>query len=99
MDFNGMLSIDGCIKHIVLGRKVFLNDSKIKMIMDRVVNSNYKCYCKLIPYSFAAAHYGKHGYDTMMCEDKIYNLFKQSSLDKLYADYQSWLKTIDKTPH
>ena len=30
MDYNGKLSIDGCIKYIVLGRKLFLDNIKIK---------------------------------------------------------------------
>ena len=38
MDYNGKLSIDGCIKYIVLGRKLFLDNVKIKELLDIIVN-------------------------------------------------------------
>lgn len=65
MDYNGKLSIDGCIKYIVLGRKVFLDASRIKLIMDMVVDPKFICYHKFIPHSFATMCYNNHGYSTM----------------------------------
>ena len=53
MDCEGKLSIDGCIKYIVLGRKVFLDRDKMKSIMDMVVDPSDSCYHRFIPHSFA----------------------------------------------
>jgi len=91
MDYNGSFSIDGCIKYIVLGRKIFLDENKIKSILDRVVNPKSLCFHKLIPHSFATTCYDNHGYSTFEIASKI-DLVVQSNLaDKLYADYDRWL--------
>lgn len=65
MDYNGKLSIDGCIKYIVLGRKLFLDNVKIKELLDIIVNPSSICYQKFTPRSFASMCYNTHGYDTM----------------------------------
>ena len=54
MDYNGKLSIDGCIKYIVLGRKLFLDKVKIKELLDIIVNPSSICYQKFTPRSFAS---------------------------------------------
>lgn len=92
MDYNGKLSIDGCIKYIVLGRKVFLNVSRIKTIMDMVVNPNFACYRKFIPHSYATMCYDNHGYSTMEIAYKIDMVVKENISDSRYADYERWLK-------
>lgn len=38
MDYYGKLSVDGCIKYIVLGRKVLLDSVKMKSLMDMLVD-------------------------------------------------------------
>ena len=65
MDHDGKLSIDSCIKYIVLGRKVFMDDSRIKTIMDRVVDPTSGCYRRFVPHSFATMCYDNHGYSTV----------------------------------
>jgi len=57
MDYDGKLSIDGCIKYVVLGRKLFLDNIRLKGIMDKVVDKGYACYHKFLPHSFATACY------------------------------------------
>ena len=92
MDYNGKLSIDGCIKYIVLGRKVFLDASRIKLIMDMVVDPKFICYHKFIPHSFATMCYNYHGYSTMEIEYKIEMIVRENLLDRRYTDYERWLK-------
>ena len=92
MDYDGKLSIDGCIKYIVLGRKVFLDDSKIKAIMDMVVDPKSECYHKFIPHSFATMCYDNHGYSTMEIAFKIDMVVRANLYDERYADYRRWLK-------
>lgn len=92
MDYNGKLSIDGCIKYIVLGRKVFLDASRIKLIMDMVVDPKFICYHKFIPHSFAMMCYNYHGYSTMEIAYKIEMIVRENLLDRRYTDYERWLK-------
>lgn len=86
MDYNGKLSIDGCIKYIVLGRKVFLDASRIKLIMDMVVDPKFICYHKFIPHSFATMCYNYHGYSTMEIAYKIEMIVRENLLDRRYTD-------------
>ena len=92
MDYNGKLSIDGCIKYIVFGRKLFLDDTKIKELLDIIVNPSSICYQKFTPRSFASMCYNTHGYDTMDIAFKIIMIVKNNISDSLYADYVEWLK-------
>ena len=92
MDYNGKLSIDGCIKYIVLGRKVFLDASRIKLIMDMVVDPKFICYHKFIPHSFATMCYNYHGYSTMEIAYKIEMIVRENLLDRRYTDYERWLE-------
>ncbi len=92
MGYNGKLSIDGCIKYIVLGRKLFLDNVKIKELLDIIVNPSSICYQKFTPHSFASMCYNTHGYDTMGIAFKIIMIVKDNISDSLYADYAEWLK-------
>lgn len=96
MDYNGKLSIDGCIKYVVLGKKVFLDASRIKLIIDMVVDPKFVCYHKFIPHSFATMFYNNHGYSTMEIAYKIEMVVKENLLDDRYADYERWLKNTLK---
>lgn len=71
MGYDGKLSIDGCIKYIVLGRKFFLDDNKIKKLTDLIVNPNSVCYKKFVPHSFATTCYDSTGYSTSEIAFKI----------------------------
>ena len=92
MDYDGKLSIDGCIKYIVLGRKIFLNNAKIKEIMDRVVEPTSACYRKFVPHSFATTCYDNHGYSTFEIAYKIDMVVRANLSDKQYAEYYRWLR-------
>lgn len=92
MDFDGKLSIDGCIKYIVLGRKVFLDVGRIKTIMDRVVEPTSACYRKFVPHSFATTSYDNHGYSTFEIAFKIMQVVESNQYDERYVDYLRWLK-------
>ena len=92
MDFDGKFSIDGSIKYIVLGRRVFLNNAKIKEILDKVVEPTSACYRKFIPHSFATTCYNNHGYITFEIAFKIMQVIKSNLSDERYADYLKWLK-------
>ena len=83
MDYNGKLSI---------GRKVFLDASRIKLIMDMVVDPKFICYHKFIPHSFATMCYNYHGYSTMEIAYKIEMIVRENLLDRRYTDYERWLK-------
>lgn len=91
MDYDGVFSIDGCIKYIVLGRKLFLDDARIKQIMDRVVDPDSICYHKFVPHSFATTSYNNHGYFTFEIALKIDMVIRAHLNDERYADYYRWL--------
>lgn len=91
MDYEGKLSIDGCIKYIVLGRKTFLDDKKIKIIMDRVVDPSSRCYRRFVPHSFATVCYDNHGYSTFEIAFKIDAIVRANLANERYADYERWL--------
>ncbi|WP_304296673.1 DUF2971 domain-containing protein [Porphyromonas gulae] len=91
MDYNGKLNIDGCIKYIVLGRKIFLDNTRIKEILDIVVNPESRCYRKFVPHSFATTCYNTHGYTTFEIAFKIRETVRMNISDPLYADYEKWL--------
>ena len=85
MDYDGKLTIDGCIKYIVLGRKFFLDDNKIKQLIDLIVNPDSICYKKFVPHSFATTCYDSHGYSTFEIAFKIHGVIKKySSINILY---------------
>ena len=91
MDYDGDFSIDGCIKFIALGRKLFLDDARIKQIMDRVVDPDSICYHKFVPHSFATTSYDSHGYFTFEIAFKIDMVIRAHLNDERYADYYRWL--------
>ena len=93
MDYDEKLSIKGCIKYIVLGRKVFFDQSKLKEIMDKVVEPTSACYRKFIPHSFATTNYNKHGYCTFEIASHIMHIVESNLSDRRYADYFEWLKS------
>lgn len=93
IDYDGKLSIDGCIKYIVLGRKLFLDNIRIKGLLDIIVNPSSICYHKFIPHSFASMRYNTHGYDTMDIASKILSVVKSNITDPLYKNYVEWLNT------
>lgn len=92
MDYDGKFSIDGCIKYIVLGRKVFLDRSKLKEIMNKVVDPSSACYRKFVPHSFATSCYNTHGYFTFEISGHIMQVIESNLTDERYADYLKWLK-------
>lgn len=92
MDYDGKFSIDGCIKFIVLGRKIFLDKKRIKEILDKVVTPESVCYHKFIPHSFATTCYNIQGYDTFEIAFKIIEVVKANISNNLYANYEQWLK-------
>lgn len=94
MDYDGSLSIDGCIKYIVFGRKLFEEShrAKIKAIMDMVVDPSSICYRKFVPHSFATTCYGDHGYFTFDIAGHIMGIIRANVSDENYANYYKWLK-------
>ena len=91
MDYDGKLSIDGCIKYIVLGHRLFLDDSKIKAVLDKVVDPDSACYHKFVPHSFATSCYGPDGYFTHEIAFKIVQIVKANLSDPRYMEYERWL--------
>lgn len=93
MDYDGKLSIDGCIKYIVLGHRLFLDDSKIKAVLDRVVDPDSACYHKFVPHSFATSCYGPDGYFTHEIAFKVVQIVKANLSDPRYLKYERWLNS------
>ena len=91
MDFDGKLSIDGCIKYIVVGGKVFVDRLKLKQIIDKVVDPSSACYHKFEPHSFATTIYNTHGYFTFGIASHIMQVVESNLSDEHYADYYRWL--------
>ena len=91
MDYDGKLSIDGCIKYIVLGHRLFLDDSKIKAVLDRVVDPDSACYHRFVPHSFATSCYGPDGYFTHEIAFKVVQIVKANLSDSRYLKYKRWL--------
>ena len=92
MDYDGKLSIDGCIKYVTLGRKLFMDKGKIKEIMDMVVNPAKVCYHKLVPHSFATMCYDNHGYTTFEIASFILAVVNANRKDEWYEEYIRWLR-------
>ena len=91
MDYEGKFRIDGCIKYIVLGRKVFLDNTKMKSIIDMVVDPSHPCYHRFIPHSFATVSYNTSGYFTHEISGHIMQIVMANSDNELYAEYRRWL--------
>lgn len=92
MDYDGKLSIDGCIKYVTLGRKLFLNKGGIKEIMDKVVDPAKACYHRFIPHSFTTMCYDNHGYTTFEIASFILAVVNANRKDKRYGSYIKWLR-------
>ena len=91
MDYDGKLSIDGCIKYVTLGRKLFLDKGKIKEIMDMVVDPTFACYHRFVPHSFTTMCYDNHGYTTFEIASSILSVVNANREDERYEDYIRWL--------
>lgn len=92
MDYDGKFSIDGCVEYIVLGRKFYMNEAKIKELMDRVVNPESVCYKKFKPHDFASIAYDTSGYRTFDISSKICEIVKKNMrCNPLYQEYHDWL--------
>lgn len=91
MDFHGKLSIEGCIKYIVLGWNLYSDEKRVKKIMDRIVEPNSGCFQKLIPHSFATTNYNNSGYVTFEIPGHIVNIIRKNLSDERYANYRKWL--------
>lgn len=92
MDYDGKLSIDGCIKYIVLGWNLYSDEERVKKIMDRIVDPHSVCYQKLIPHSFATTNYYNSGYETREIAYHIASIIKKNISDERYANYYKWLE-------
>ena len=91
MDYDGKLSIDGCIKYIVLGWNLCSDEKRVKMILDRIVDPNSVCYQKFIPHSFATSNYYNSGYETHEIAYHIASIVRKNISDERYANYREWL--------
>ena len=92
MDYDGKLNIDGCIKYVTLGRKLFLDKGKIKEIMDMVVDPAKGCYHRFVPHSFATMCYDNHGYTTFEIASFILAVVNANRMDERYKGYIRWLR-------
>ena len=88
MDYEGKFSIDGCIKYIVLGRKLFLDRDKIKSIMDMVVDPSHSCFHRFRPQSFATVSCNTSGYFTHEISGHIMQIIMANSDDERYVEYR-----------
>ena len=91
MDYDGKLSIDGCIKYIVLGWNLYSDEERVKKIVDRIVDPNSVCYQKFIPHSFATTNYYNSGYETREIAYHIVSIIRKNISDERYANYRKWL--------
>ncbi|SKC54652.1 Protein of unknown function [Bacteroidales bacterium WCE2008] len=94
MGYDGKLSIDGCIKYIVLGHRLSMNSAKVKQILDRVVDPDSACYHKFVPHSFAESCYTTSGYFTGEIANKINQVIKANLSDDRYVQYEMWLNEM-----
>lgn len=92
MDYDGKMSIEGCIKYIVLGRNAFLDSAKMKSIMDMVVDPSSACYHRFVPHSFATSSYNtSSGYFTHEISGYIMQIVMAYRDDERYTEYHRWL--------
>ena len=91
MDYDGKMSIEGCIKYIVLGRNAFLDSAKMKSIMDMVVDPSSACYHRFVPHSFATSSYNTSGYFTHEISGYIMQIVMAYRDDERYTEYHRWL--------
>ena len=85
------MQLCGCIKYIVLGRKLFLDRDKIKSIMDMVVDPSLPCFHRFRPHSFATVSCNTSGYFTHEISGHIIQIVMTNSDNELYAEYRRWL--------
>lgn len=96
MDYDGKFSIDGCIKHIVLGEK-FLKDkttkdeTNMKRLFDLIVDPSSTCYKKFFPHSFACSLHSINGYFTDEIAGQIIMNLNANKNDERYLNYLKWL--------
>ena len=91
MDYDGKFCIDGCIMYITFGVKLYNENTKIKEILDIIVNPRSNCYQKFIPHSFASVNYCPEGYETFGIANKISDIIQVNNSNPLYANYKKWL--------
>ena len=92
MGYDGKFSIEDCVMDIILGRKIFENESRIKEVLDMIVNPNFACYRKFIPRSFYTTCYGLDGYSTFSIALQIETIIRGNIYNPNYANYKKWLE-------
>jgi hypothetical protein len=91
LEYDGKFSIKGCVCHIVMGRRLFSDEEKLKELVDIFVNPKYACYGLFNLHSFAEACYNRSGYITNECASRIQfaaeTLAKERGLaENIYVD-------------
>lgn len=95
MNCKEKMSIDGCIKYIVLGNKFYDNKRNMVELINRIVTPNSSCFKKFIPNSFAMLIPYSGGYraDCMLGIYDIEEIIKNSVCN--FKKYLEWLKSFD----
>jgi hypothetical protein len=89
------MDIDGCVKYIVLGNKIFnrtkSNSNKLIKLVECLLNNDNRCYNKFSRHSFAYNDYSGDGYAIFAAS----GMFRDNLMDNnaLKHNYQKWLKT------
>ena len=93
---NEKLSIDGCIKYVVLGSKFYDNKKSMNELIDKITNAKSMCFRKFVPHSFAVAVYGIGGYraDGVLAVHGICDIIENKVSD--YKDYKDYLDEMQK---
>lgn len=85
MDYDGEFNIEGCIKYIVLGKRLLEDDNNVGVLLDMLVNPSSPCYHKFIPASFATIDKSPIGYRTYELGSYLFDKVRK------YKAYYDWL--------
>ena len=89
LDCENEFNIEGCIRYIVLGKRLVQDESKVKLLFDVLTNPQNSCYHNLTPNSFAAIEKSPIGYHSYDIGSTILDKIRQYKED--YTSYIEWL--------
>ena len=87
-----LLNIEGCIRYIVLGKKMLDdNSTELKKLLNCLLDYKNKCYNKFNRFSFGINEHGSDGYPIFEAN----GFFNDNLMDgeRLQNEYYQWIKT------
>ncbi len=92
MNYEDDFSIEGCIESVILGNRMVQDESKIRLLLEMLIDPHNHCYHDLVPASFATVMKGPVGYYSCELGSLLFDKVREYKGD--YNSYLEWLYKV-----